>query len=114
MDEHLYEIAQQNLKNRKRSAISAVIGVVVFLSLFSYWLATDTASMWLWLLMIPVLVLTFYIPRYYESRVIGKEKNAALEEEMKRLKKLDLEIDEDYDELELRQIRMNYRDEDLV
>ena len=84
MDEELYEIAKENLKNKRRAGWVSVIGVAVFFIFFSYWLNIDMAMNWLWLIMVPVLVLRLGLAFYSGQKVVGR-KDPVLEE-MKRLK----------------------------
>ena len=89
-----------------------IAGVIFFLVLFSYWLSIDMVPVWSILIAIPVLFLFFILSFINGRKVVGK-KDPVLEE-MKGLEgheELDLS---QKDELELKELRPNYDEEDFV
>ena len=112
MGQNLYEQAKQNIKYRRLSWISVFIGVIVFMVFFSYWLSIDMALIWPWFVIIPALITTFGLAYFFGTKVTGK-KDAVLKE-MERIRDNQYTVEEIVDELELKQLNPNYKDNDFV
>ncbi len=112
MEDPLYKIARQNLKNKKKVVWISALGVTFFLIFFSFWLSVDMEPGWILIFMFLILIMTFSLSFYYGRKIVGKRDPVL--EEMKRLQEtggLDLKKRE---ELILKELRPNYDEDDFV
>tara|TARA_B110000037_G_C16943680_1_gene433846 strand:+ start:106 stop:459 length:354 start_codon:yes stop_codon:yes gene_type:complete len=86
MEEDLRRIAQENLNNRKKEGIAALITIVFTITFMIVAFVTKfQAPIW-WILMILSMAIGFTIIRKYSNKIVGKK--SELEIEVDRLKAL--------------------------
>ena len=111
MSRNIYDVAKENLKNKKRLMITMIVGVLLFCLLFSYWLANGQSLVWPWLFIVPIVLLTFFLINHFDGKIVKKD---PILEEMEKLNRNPNVGSEKMDSLDLKEIIPKYRDDELV
>lgn len=115
MDEHIEQIAKENIRNRKIMTYVAVLSVMLFCIFFAYSVETNFQNIISVVAFVLFPILGLFVIKNYQKKIIGKK--TALDHEIERLKSLipkeNLELPQlDESELKLKEsIRSLYRDE---
>ncbi len=117
MEDDIRRIAQENINNRKKGGIAALVMVIVALLFFVISIETNFENIYTILGLVLSMIIGFPIIIHYDRKIIGKK--TALDIEVERLKalhpneKLELpEIDES--ELKLREMVRKSNRDDMV
>ena len=117
MEDDLRRIAEENVANRRKAGIAAVLMGVIVLPMFIMVLSTEFKNVYWILGTAVVFIVGFAVSMHYEKKIIGKK--SAVDLELERLKALHpdekLNLPEiDNEELKLREILRSNNHDDMV